>query len=585
MKVTSRSEFPLVLDMTAFSEASDAASRKDSVYDPLYENPAMEEDFVESLRASKSIVWLEKLLRSAEGVAKELIEQYGEAVRFDDVDEEQYEAIARHLTPHMFTPTDASFSGSQERMLYQLHAVIMHRGSAHSGHYFAYIRDNLGEGRWELPELEELRRTACGVSTQQVAALSSENGTSPMESVEMVPANGSEVSVASNTELPVAPAAIAPQQNGNAHIKEGTPNAAKPPAPQKATPQKAYLQDREVGAYIVEEASPLALIIKVMRAASPPSSKETHVHQRGANRPGKPLQGKPLPNARFKVNFIGTEVGNLIKNSWANAFKLKFGTLEAFMRAQTDLMKVFDNGEVFLLTNNIHVVSSAVYQQKFAKLAPPGGSGQQHKKQPQQPQNGAGNKRTPGRLFNSQQLDLAGNVDAQLARQLQAELDLERHQEEEEECLGSGAGAGAAPDSWETAGAKRKERKINIDGVSASSKLSTSAAASGKAKTAKAELTPQQARVAILSAEIVSHFYGNYFEFNDSTVEPISLGHLQRAFEGGDSAYLLVYRAISAPVDAHQYLAASRTLLRQGTANKVMFIYALTFVLFLKPFV
>ena len=33
---------------------------------------------------------------------------------------------------------------------YDLFAVIMHRGSAHSGHYFAYIKDSLEEGQWGL---------------------------------------------------------------------------------------------------------------------------------------------------------------------------------------------------------------------------------------------------------------------------------------------------------------------------------------------------------------------------------------------------------------------------------------------------
>ena len=35
-------------------------------------------------------------------------------------------------------------------MVYKLHAVIMHRGSAYSGHYFAFIRDSEKEGNWEL---------------------------------------------------------------------------------------------------------------------------------------------------------------------------------------------------------------------------------------------------------------------------------------------------------------------------------------------------------------------------------------------------------------------------------------------------
>ena len=45
----------------------------------------------------------------------------------------------------------SSSSGSKSSgALYDLFAVIMHRGSAHSGHYFAYIKDSLEEGQWGL---------------------------------------------------------------------------------------------------------------------------------------------------------------------------------------------------------------------------------------------------------------------------------------------------------------------------------------------------------------------------------------------------------------------------------------------------
>jgi hypothetical protein len=32
--------------------------------------------------------------------------------------------------------------------VYDLFAVVMHSGGPHSGHYHAYIRDMMGEGRW-----------------------------------------------------------------------------------------------------------------------------------------------------------------------------------------------------------------------------------------------------------------------------------------------------------------------------------------------------------------------------------------------------------------------------------------------------
>lgn len=37
---------------------------------------------------------------------------------------------------------------------YELCSLIIHRGNAHSGHYFSYIRDELNEGGWDLPLLD-----------------------------------------------------------------------------------------------------------------------------------------------------------------------------------------------------------------------------------------------------------------------------------------------------------------------------------------------------------------------------------------------------------------------------------------------
>lgn len=536
--------------MAPFSEAGNAQHNGNgttgnaphvSVYDPLFENLTVESDYLESLRQSKNIIWLQNLLRAAEGVAKELLEQYGEAVCFDDVDDEQYEAIARHLTPHMF----GDDHGRGEKMLYQLHAVIMHRGSAHSGHYFAYIRDNLSEGKWELPELDELLRRAKETAPDGGTAL---EPTAPDagESFAEAPAPVSQIASSqsggrsTNTKL---------DAKHKHRAGPASASSAKQPLP-KVAPQKAYVHDKESGMYLVEEASPLSLIVKVMRASNTAAlGTSKDAHHRFANKPGKPpQQGKPLPNARFKVNYIGTEVGNIVKSSWANAFKIKFGTLEAFMRAQTDLLKVFDNGEVFLLTNNIQVLPPTAYQQKVAKLAPPlvKNSG----------------TRAPGGVP-SGQLNNMNDVDAQLARQLQAELDFERHHDDAHST--PTAGGSTPAESWETAGTKRRDKKINIDGARAGSGVAGAPTKPSSKGSSNDTLSPHEARVKILSAEIVSHFYGNYFEFNDSSVVPISAAHLQRAFEGGDSAYLLVYRTVAVPADAQKFLNVSRGRLRSET--------------------
>lgn len=40
------------------------------------------------------------------------------------------------------------YTDSHQDKVYELYGILIHRGTAHSGHYFAYIRDILREGDW-----------------------------------------------------------------------------------------------------------------------------------------------------------------------------------------------------------------------------------------------------------------------------------------------------------------------------------------------------------------------------------------------------------------------------------------------------
>ena len=479
VKVTSCSEFPLILDMTPFSEAGSmpGAHNASSVHDPIHSNPDVEADYVESLRSNQSTIWLKKVLRSTEGVAKELVEQYGETVRFADVDEEQYEAIARHLTPHMF-------SGSASGLLmYQLHAVVMHRGSAHSGHYFAYIRDNLAEGKWSLPEAEPLAFT-------------------PTPTVQAVAATKAEVQI-------------------------------EPVAAAKVAPEKLYVKESPSGTFLVDEASPLGLILKIITPsapsarAAPPSNKPNKFNKNSAKEVAGP--------ATFKVNYISTEIASRVRSNWGQKFSPKFGPLEAFLRAQSDLLRVSEKGEVEVITSKMKLVSTANYQraQNLQKPAPA--------------------KPSAPPVSTSPSQDKLSDVDELLARSLQAELDIDRHSRETQTTTPTPA----EPD-WETAGVKRKEKKADHEGSSLPS--------------ANALNSAKEARVKSLAAEIFSHFYGNFFEFNDSQVTPIAAAHLERAFEGFDSAYLLVYRQLTVPANVSAFLAESR--LRLVTDDRISGVVA-----------
>ena len=42
-----------------------------------------------------------------------------------------------------------------EDYIYELKSIVIHRGGGYGGHYFAYIKDDLGEGTWHLEQTEE----------------------------------------------------------------------------------------------------------------------------------------------------------------------------------------------------------------------------------------------------------------------------------------------------------------------------------------------------------------------------------------------------------------------------------------------
>ena len=48
---------------------------------------------------------------------------------------------------------------NEEDYLYELYGVIVHSGTPYSGHYYAYIRDMTGQGKWELPKKEIIQKS------------------------------------------------------------------------------------------------------------------------------------------------------------------------------------------------------------------------------------------------------------------------------------------------------------------------------------------------------------------------------------------------------------------------------------------
>lgn len=50
---------------------------------------------------------------------------------------------------HLIDDQEANASESDHGCEYELYGVLIHRGSAHSGHYFCFIRDIMQECNWK----------------------------------------------------------------------------------------------------------------------------------------------------------------------------------------------------------------------------------------------------------------------------------------------------------------------------------------------------------------------------------------------------------------------------------------------------
>lgn len=123
VKLTERWAFPLLLDMHRLRGAD--LSQSEGV---------QQGGDVEEVRAG--MLWVEEVHSSALAFARQHLLAHPQARSFTP--EEVAAFHVQHIAPHL-----APLMGCEE--VYVLHSVVVHRGSAHSGHYRALIRDHLRE--------------------------------------------------------------------------------------------------------------------------------------------------------------------------------------------------------------------------------------------------------------------------------------------------------------------------------------------------------------------------------------------------------------------------------------------------------
>ena len=66
-----------------------------------------------------------------------------------------------------YVSTEVLQSASKDELVYELKSIVIHRGGAYGGHYFAYIKDDLGVGNWHVEKLDKFEDKPVEVTTKE----------------------------------------------------------------------------------------------------------------------------------------------------------------------------------------------------------------------------------------------------------------------------------------------------------------------------------------------------------------------------------------------------------------------------------
>ncbi len=495
-KVVDRCAFPLVLDMSPFLDDGDGVS----VHRPGDSGADETQDTVSTALgcARGSQRWLNDAVASAKDLASQLVDAHISSGKLtprsgdenvDDIKEGGEDAVGK-LQWAMLTEAEqriilarmSSFranGSAMNNLEYELHSVIMHRGSAHAGHYFAYIRDSLREGSWVPP--------GGGGSERQVGS-----GDAKDPTTYLLPGPGD-----------VDKSFIIAKESGLGNII----TAMKQPSSREGGPVKPWQKTRK--AQVQTQSSSVAM--------------------NGIN-----------------VDDIGRQMKPLFGYTWTQAFKSSFGNMIEFMRTPA-LSNIFSfSGPKNRVAHlNTSITINLIDPNEFARARA------QYLLENLQEKPGVGVVDTDQDVSNDEMLAKA------LSDSLNFNIDASSSTDDNK--VGShvnAANESAGDDGiWNSVGKKRQKNADNRG--KPNSRGRSNSPRDSKQSSIKVQFPADQRAAAkeLLSIEILSKTVGNFFEFNDSTVTPMHLHSIEKAFEGRESAYILVYRRVDSVSDINKLSA------------------------------
>lgn len=436
-KVTAHSSFPLTVSFDSFVTGSEN-DENSQVCSPFIDE-STETGILNTLNSQAC--WLDDVHPIALEIATGLIARHGDGITLANLDQDERIDIDRKIYNSAAFRSEIDERGTKQ--FYELASVIMHRGSAFSGHYFAYIRDSFNEGKWEIDDSEFEDFSYCNMKSNLTKA---------------------------NTKV-------------NTALNEGVVQ---------------YIKASD-DCFIIDKSSPLGQTMSIVDDIALTDSSKGDAKYFTTDK----------FNKTFKLNFGVT---------WSTKFRPSCGTLVQFLDVHKELFDYQSHTKIYLKTSNISYIepSSDLFEQEPIPM------------------------------------ELSEYVTKAAAEVGEIDMNMLIDEEELEE-IESAIKTADAVEGWEVVpkgsskSKKPKSSKPSTTTTASSSSSSThietttnttsDSTSSGTSASAGNSIAQRK-----LANDILGFYFGRFYEFNDSVVKPMLLKDVGLAFEGRDSAYLLLYR-------------------------------------------
>ncbi len=520
VKVTAKSEYPLFLNMHHFHHNYDLAQYYSRVHqtntnlnkgiEPFENQETLQMKANESMLFYKEIYaiassFINSKINDSPLINSTNVQSIMKQFQLNNQDFEGFKSQLIH------SPAFEAFRQCPEDN-YLLHAIIIHRGSAYSGHYFAFIRDNMQEGK------------------------SSKNSTGVNPLDKIYDAFFEEIMA----------------MNPNTDISEVNPAAVHSVIPSEKNHSKPilsldYIFLPDENTYYISSQHLIGKIINIFRTQeSQFKSKNNRKHKFSNDKPFF-LSSNAIQRELALLGTNSQQVGGTSNNaSYAKAYKPIYGNLEDFMKkfqlffqdvtntcgvAPTSSNNQPNYQYSLKPTLNIYLMPETDFATKLSHLK------QEEKEKLTSMKSSAGSMASSG---------------ASLKPIMNFKDSL--------------AASNPVNDEWQMANKKAKGKKATPASTSSSvasheddDNNSVISTASNKANVSESssQKTPfylnSEENIKLLKSKLTEYLLnktvGNFYEFNDSQVNLIEYSKLDKSFEGVNSAYLLVYRKIDTLAD------------------------------------